>query len=141
MKLEVKVNFDFGKLANAIPELIKQYTSDYARESAEGSKSIIDSGALQPLGVVAQKMRKNEGFPVAPPLKKTGKLYKSIKQKGDKVQMLAYGLLHNDGHKTHPKSAIPNVDVVARPFIKPVIKTRKKIGANFLKNIRKALRK
>ena len=109
MKLEVKVNFDFGKLAQALPKAIDDYT--------------------------------NEGFPVAPPLKKTGKLYKSIKQKGDKVQMLAYGLLHNDGHKTHPKSAIPNVDVVARPFIKPVIKTRKKIGANFLKNIRKALRK
>ena len=75
MKLEVKVNFDFGKLANAIPEFIKQYTSDYATESAEGSKAIIDSGALQPLGVVAQKMRKNEGFPVAPPLKKTGKTF------------------------------------------------------------------
>jgi phage gpG-like protein len=140
MKLKVKVNFDFGKLARAIPKLVKEHTSSYAVDSAKGSKEAIDKG-LRPLGDVAKKMRKREGFPASPPLKKTGNLYKSIKQEGNKISMLGYGLLHNDGHTTHPDSAIPNVRIEPRPFITTTIKNRKKITDTFINSVKKALRK
>ena len=78
MKLEVSVNFDFNQLSSKMDDLIKDYTSGFAKDSEQGSKAVIDSGKLTPLKQSTKRWRKSRGYPTDPPLKASGKLYKSI---------------------------------------------------------------
>ena len=141
MKLKVKVNFDFGKMARAIPEAVLKYTEGFAVESAEASKKNIDSGLKPDLEDSTRQIRSKRSQPENPPLKASGALYNSIKQKGNKLTMLPYGNLHQKGFTTGSSSWIPNKKVPARPFISTSVKNRKKITTQFMRVLKKALRK
>jgi hypothetical protein len=135
MKLEISVNFDFGKLAGNVEKLTQDYVEGFARNSEKISKEIIDSGKLAPLKPSTVRWRKQEGHPTSPPLKKSGELYNSIKAEGNVLSLKKYGKYHNDGK-------VPTT--VARPFISGVgitdIKNREKFDKKFMQDLRKALR-
>ncbi len=141
MKLKITTNFDFGQLAKKLDKVIDVYTSSYGKESAEASKKAIDSGLTPPLEESTKNIRKKRKQPVNPPLKATGALYKSIKQKGDSLEMLYYGRLHNKGFTTKSNSMIPNKKVPARQFIVTTVKNKKTILTQFMQSVRKNLRK
>ena len=108
MKLEVSVNFDFGKLAGKTKNIIDDYLEEFAKNSEQISKEVIDSGKLAKLKPATERWRRSEGYPISPPLKASGTLYKSIKAKGNTLSMRKYGKHNNDG-------TVPTT--VARPFI------------------------
>ena len=140
MELKITSNFSFKKLSSNIEQIIKDTTSNYAKKTEKGSKSKIDRG-LPKLNDVTVKIRKQRGQPERPALKATGSLYNSIKQVGENLEMLEYGLLHNKGFTTGKNSMIPNKDVKPRPFISATIKDKKEIQKEFIKQINKALKK
>lgn len=141
MKLKITTNFDFGQLAKKLDKVIDVYTSSYGKESAEASKKAIDSGLTPPLQESTIDIRKKRKQPVSPPLKATGALYKSIKQKGDSLEMLFYGRLHNEGFRTGLNSMISDKKVSARKFITTTVKNKKTILTQFMQSLRKNLRK
>jgi phage gpG-like protein len=141
MKLKISVGVDFGKLANEMPKLIETTLLDYAQDSAKGSKENIDKGVKPPLGQVTKDIRKGRTQPTSPPLKATGALYNSIKATNKGVEMLRYGILHEEGFMTASKSMIPNKQVKARPFISPTKNGFKKIIDNFYKKSKEKLRR
>ena len=131
MKLEVSVNFDFNQLSSKINDLIKDYTSGFAKDSEQGSKAVIDSGKLTPLKQSTKRWRKSRGYPTDPPLKASGKLYKSIKAKDNTLQVIQYGKWHNDGK-------VPTTG--AREFITTTAQNKQKLDKKFMQDIQKALR-
>ena len=135
MKIDISINFDFGRLSRKFDNIIDDYTSQYAQDSEKISKAVIDSGKLAKLKPSTVKWRKQEGHPTRPPLKASGKLYNSIKAEGNTLSLKKYGKYHNDGE-------VPTT--VARPFIAGVgisnIKARQKIDKKFMENVNKALR-
>ena len=49
MKLEIKTNFDFGKMADQLPKVIDKFLNDsYAGVVAQDSKKFIESGRVSP---------------------------------------------------------------------------------------------
>ena len=48
MDLKISVNFDFGKLANNIGDIMDEYTRGYAKESERASKDNIE-GSFSPI--------------------------------------------------------------------------------------------
>ena len=141
MKLKIKTNFSFNKLSNQLNNLIDGYTASYAKDSAEGSKQAINAGLTPDLEDSTVLIRKKRTQPTRPPLKASGKLYKSIKQKKNALEMLYYGDLHDKGFKTKSNSMIPNKTVPARPFIQTTLKNKQKIDKKFMQDINKALKK
>ena len=135
MEIEVSVNFDFGRLGDKTKDIIDDYVEEFAKNSEKISKEVIDSGKLAPLKTSTKNWRRSEGYPTAPPLKASGKLYNSIKAEGNVVSMEKYGKHHNDG-------TVPTT--VARPFIAGVgisdIKNREKLDKKFMQDVNKALR-
>jgi hypothetical protein len=140
MKLKIKKNFSFKKLQSKTLDIILKTTEDYASKTEEGSKQKINRG-LRKLTDVTKAIRKERNQRPAPALKATGALLKSIKSKGSSLEMLFYGKLHNDGFTTGKGSMIPNVRIEPRPFISTTLKDKKKINAQFIKSIDKALKK
>lgn len=135
MKLEISVNFDFGELAGKTKNIIDDYLEEFAKNSEQISKEVIDSGKLAKLKPATERWRRSEGYPISPPLKASGTLYNSIKAKGNTLSMRKYGKYHNDG-------TVPTT--VARPFIAGIgvsnIKSRQKLDKKFMQDIQKALR-
>ena len=79
MKLEVKVNFDFGKLEREMPKIIHNYLNRAASNTGKGARENIDSGNLPPLKEITLKLRRMRGISGDKPLYATGEMYKSIK--------------------------------------------------------------
>ena len=135
MKLEISVNFDFGELAGKTKNIIDDYLEEFAKNSEQISKEVIDSGKLAKLKPATERWRRSKGYPISPPLKASGTLYNSIKAKGNTLSMRKYGKHHNDG-------TVPTT--VARPFIAGIgvsnIKSRQKLDKKFMQDIQKALR-
>lgn len=153
MKLEVKVNFDFGKLSRNMPKIIREYVTEYAKGTEEGSKSNIDKGIAPALKDSTKDIRKLRKVSGAKPLKATGALYNSIKSSSSKIQFLKYGQYHREGFT--PKK-IPtkvkdnkvffvnnknNISVPARDFVGILNNTRNKISKNFRDKVKRALKK
>ena len=139
MDLKISVNFDFGKLANNIGDIMDEYTRGYAKESERASKDNIDKGLSPPLHTVTRLIRFKRKQPLRPPLKASGKLYKSIRQEKSSLKKLNYGLEHHKGFTTDPKSKIPNKDVEPRPFIDTIAKNKKELDKKFMESTNKAL--
>jgi len=131
MKIDISVNFDFGKLSGKLDNIIDDYTSQYAKDSEKGSKAVIDSGKLAKLKPSTVKWRKQKGYPTSPPLKATGKLYNSIKAEKNVLKVIQYGKWHNDGK-------VPTT--VAREFITTTAENKQKLDKKFMENVNKALR-
>tara|TARA_R100001082_G_scaffold101951_1_gene71733 strand:- start:801 stop:1223 length:423 start_codon:yes stop_codon:yes gene_type:complete len=131
MKIDISVNFDFGKLSGKLDNIIEEYTSEFAKDSEKGSKAVIDSGKLPKLENSTKKWRKSKGYPTSPPLKATGKLYNSIKAEKNALKVIQYGKWHNDGE-------VPTT--VARKFITTTPENKQRIDKKFMENVNKALR-
>ena len=101
MKLSAKTNFDFGKLADALPEMISEIVFNAAKSSAEESRNAIKSGLTQQLEESTTEVRKLRGILGNTPLLATGALYDSIKavQEGETsaLQFKKYGQYHREG--------------------------------------------
>ena len=131
MKINVSINFDFGKLSGKLNNIIDEYTAEFAKDSERGSKIVIDSGILPKLKSSTEKWRRSQGYPIRPPLKASGKLYNSIKAEKNVLKIIQYGKWHNDGK-------VPTT--VARKFITTTHENKKKIDKDFIRNLNKALR-
>ena len=44
MKIDISVNFDFGKLSGKLNNIIDDYTSGYAKDTVQGTRDNIDKG-------------------------------------------------------------------------------------------------
>mgnify|MGYP003135323581 FL=1 len=129
MKLRIEVNYSFGKLGRAMPKIIKEYLNEYAQGTETGSKQNIDKG-LSPILESTKAWRRSQKHPEEPPLKASGKMYNSIKANKNTMDILKYGVWHNDGE-------VPTTQ--ARPFISTDDRTRNKINADFRKKTKQAL--
>jgi len=160
MKLTIKTNFSFGKLADSMPDLIDDYLGGYAKEAEKGTKENIDKGLSPDLEESTIQTRQHRGQPTDKPLYATGRLYSSIKANKNTLSMKGYGKLHHDGfspkkipvvgkdgdvktkgNKIRFKKNTRNIAVPARPFISTTAKEAKKLADNFFKAIRKRMRK
>jgi len=131
MKIDISINFDFGKLSGKLNNIIDDYTSEFAKDSEKGSKAVIDSGKLPKLKQSTKKWRTSKGYPTSPPLKASGKLYNSIKAEKNALKVIQYGKWHNDGK-------VPTT--VAREFITTTPENKQKLDKKFMENVNKALR-
>jgi|TARA_R110000772_G_scaffold146971_1_gene257412 hypothetical protein len=130
MKLEVKVNFDFGKMAQALPKAIDDYTKEYVKDSAMQTKKNIDSSKDKfgkPL-----KIQYRDGQP----LKLTGEMYNSIKQNKNSLSIKEYGYYHDQGLVKTVKGSSNTSN-----FISTSPENKNKIDDKFMQSVRKALRK
>lgn len=98
MELEVRVGFDFGKLAQEMPTLINRFLNESKNETAKVSKDFIKSGQVTP-GILdkTQKRRIRRGNPPQPPLYETGELHDSIKPTKNGIEFKGYGAIHEYG--------------------------------------------
>lgn len=137
MKLKITTNFDFSKLSNKVGKLVEKYVEQNVIDVADGAKNKIDQNTLPRLSKITKRIRKSKGLPENPPLKATGRLYKSIKPKKNALEIYQYGKWHNDG--------IPEISDKHRRFIntrnQDYFKSKKKRKEVFIEELRKNLRK
>ena len=98
MKLEIKANFDFGKMATKLPKIIDKFLNEsYADVVAKDSRKFIESGQVTPpLKKSTIKKRTRDGYGTKP-LYRTGDLAKSISKSKKGLRMKGYGTLHHEG--------------------------------------------
>ena len=122
MKITIKTNFDFGKLAREMPKIIREYKTEYAKGTEEGSKQNIDKGLKPNLKTSTLEVRKARKVSGKKPLKATGALYNSIKSNSSQLKFLKYGQYHREGftpEKNDNKVAKRPRDMKNRGFLKP----------------------
>ena len=157
MKLKIRSNFSFAKLASSMPGILEKRAAGAGMGAAKGIKIALEKGSYQQLEDSTIDIRRRGRSPSAgfmktnskKPLIHTGSLRDSIRYEKDGVKMNQYGKLQNDGFITDPKSMIPNKKVdrnkQGRPFIDRGLAMEtpesKKAEEDFSKNIRKALMK
>ena len=141
MKLEIKANFDFGKMANKLPKVIDKFLNEsYADVVATDSKKFIESGKVKPaLKDSTKEIRKKRGQSGTKPLYATGALAKSLSKTKEGLRMKSYGTLHHEGYKTGKKSWIPDKVVKPRPFLQ--VNNLSKITSKFYDALKVARRK
>ncbi len=131
MKLEIEVNFDFGRLARELPKIIEKSSQRYARSSEKGSKENIDKGVSPKLEDATLARRKRRGTGGRKPLFETGALYRSIKGTSEGLTLNRYGWYHHSGDL--------KAGTKPRPFIAFSKKEIKPVFDKFKQDIRKAL--
>ncbi len=164
MKLQVKSNFSFAKLAKEMPGILEKYSANAGRGVAKGIKKSIETGTFTELSDITMDIRirgisPNSGYTKTSsnkPLIHTGRLRNSIRYEKDGIKMNEYGKFQNDGYKTvvngFTKSYFKSTGkqlagkiVDPRPFIDKglAIETPegKKANEDLSKNMRKALMK
>tara|TARA_R100001443_G_C3252421_1_gene153595 strand:+ start:35 stop:556 length:522 start_codon:yes stop_codon:yes gene_type:complete len=110
--VKFSTNFDFGKLADKMTDILGEQNESIIDSLAQMTKRNITDGNLRGLSestlIARRKGRTSfDGHRPSPttetrPLLYTGRLLKSIKPVEDGIEMLDYGLEHNDGFKTPP---------------------------------------
>ena len=143
MKLEIKANFDFGKMANKLPKIIDKFLNEsYADVVAKDSKKFIESGRVTPqLNDSTIEIRKNRKPYVggSKPLYATGALANSLSKSKDGLKMKGYGAVHHSGFTTGSRSMIPNKIVRPRPFLQ--VDNLSKITSKFYDALKVARKK
>ena len=144
MKISIKTNFSFAKLANKIPDIISSITSNAAKSSAKESRKAIKSGLSPPLEESTMNVRKSRGISGSTPLFATGTLYNSITSSKEGLTFGAfgkngkeYGNLQRTGFKTASNSMIPNKIVPARDFVRIGEFDTKNLANKIIKALRK----
>ena len=127
MKLQITTNFSFEKLATKIPDLLRKYSSDYAKGAETGTRENIRGQALTSFTAKIQNRK---------PLIKTGKMKKSLKSNNDTLSILEYGYKHNEGLWDNLRPAT-NV----KDFIGITKSLEEVINKKFIDNLNKALKK
>ena len=133
MKISVKTNFDFSKLANALPDVINKYLEGYAEDTVKGTRRNIDNGSGadgKSLSLGASSYRAGQQA-----LYNTGEMYNSLKRNKNVFFIKEYGYRHNQGE--YPTVSGTNV----RNFIGTTKENKEKIDKNFMSSVQKALRK
>ena len=154
MKLKIRSNFSFSKLARALPGILEKHSASSGVGAVKGIKNAIKTGKFDELEDSTIDIRKrgrspNAGFMKTKskkPLIHTGRLLNSIRHEKDGIKMNKYGKYQNEGIKsTSDRSIIGGKKVPPRPFIDQglAIKTPEGKQANkeLVQNMRKALRK
>ena len=154
MKLKVKSNFSFAKLAKEMPGILEKYASKTGQGSAKNIKTSLEKGSYKPLEESTKDIRRRGKSPNAKfmktnsikPLIHTGSLRNSIRVDKDGIKMNQYGKYQNDGYITKSSSMIGGeYDVPARPFITKGLAMKspesKQAAKDLNANIRKALKK
>ena len=158
MKLQVKSNFSFSKLAKEMPNILKKYSEGAGKGAASGIKNALEKGSYDRLKDSTTDIRRRGQSPSArfmktnskKPLIHTGRLRDSIRQGKDGVKMLEYGVDQNDGFKVASsvfsrKFHTVVTTVAPRPFIDKGLEVEspesKKALEDLSKNIEKAIRK
>jgi len=142
---------DFIFAKSRVHKLIEQsYNIAYA-DAAKIAKERLDKsedfrgGNLKELQPITRQVRRLRGRAGSRPLVDTGSLKNSIKLVKEKGRMgltfNKYGIYHNEGYETSPKSMIPNKLVPARPFIFPSDKETQKIERNLIIEFYRAMRR
>tara|TARA_R100001244_G_C5076538_1_gene112754 strand:- start:72 stop:515 length:444 start_codon:yes stop_codon:yes gene_type:complete len=116
---ELKINFDFGKLAEKVPSIIDKYLNDSVAEDViKASKAKIKSGNVRPMlsteSTIPIRQRRGTG---TTPLFESGRLHDSLIKSKEGIKVIDYGLLHLKGYTTKKGSLIPKKKVPARNFI------------------------
>ncbi len=119
--IKTKTNFSFSKLLRKLPKIIEEVKEEVGKETIGSMQETINKsgyGEYDPLTTIRKSQRKEgvyfpdkvRGTRYKPkfgntPLKQTGALYDSMKYTKKGIEMLHYGLTHNDGKKDdyHPK--------------------------------------
>ena len=133
MQLQITTNFSFEKLATKIPDLLRKYSSDYAKGAETGTRENIDNSKNirgQALTSFTAKIQNRK------PLIKTGKMKKSLKSNNDTLSILEYGYKHNEGLWDNLRPAT-NV----KDFIGITKSLEEVINKKFIDNLNKALKK
>ena len=162
MKLKIRSNFSFSKLARALPGILEKHSASSGVGAVKGIKNAIKSGKFDKLEDSTIDIRKrgrspNAGFMKTnskKPLIHTGELLNSIRHEKDGIKMNKYGKFQNDGYIVKPSKRENGFSlkfhtvgkiVPPRPFIDQglAIKTPEGKQANkeLVQNMRKALRK
>lgn len=157
MKITIKTNFDFGKLAREMPKIIREYKTEYAKGTEEGSKQNIDKGLQPNLKTSTLEVRKARKISGKKPLKATGALYNSIKSNSSQLKFLEYGQYHREGYTPKkvpykPITKIKNdkilfvnnkksIAVPARDFVGITDTTRNNINKDFRSKVKRSLKK
>ena len=158
MKLQVKSNFSFSKLAKEMPNILKKYSEGAGKGAASGIKNALEKGSYDRLKDSTTDIRRRGQSPSArfmktnskKPLIHTGRLRDSIRQGKDGVKMLEYGVDQNDGFKVASSGFSRKFHTVGkkvphRPFINEGLaaKTPESLQAeiDLFKNMRRAIRK
>jgi len=135
LKLKIKSNFNFGKLATKMPDVLDNFLNDsYADLLVDESKKFIKSGQVTPpLKRSTIKQRKKEGYGNKA-LFKTGALTNSLKKSKKGLQLKAYGVSHYNGFTIGSRG----IKVPSRPFL--VVRNFNKLKKVLQKAIHTALR-
>ena len=141
MDIKITTNFSFNKLLSNLDKIINQYTEGFVKDSAEGTKQKIDKGVKPDIEKITKDIRTKRKQRKTPPLKASGKLYNSIKQNKNHLEMIHYGFKHEEGFTTASDSMIPNKKVQARPFITTTAKNKEKLDKKFIESVNNALKK
>ena len=95
--IQIKKNFDFFKLIDKFPKIMSDGGRRVTRSAAKGARERIDKGLSPPLRKSTLELRKARGLGGTKPLYATGELYRSIKSTDEGLEMLHYGLYHENG--------------------------------------------
>ena len=156
LKTKVFTNFDFHRLAKYLPVILSG-TKIFSHLGAKTMKDNILRGGFAPLKESTLKTRRVRGIEGVSPLLGTGRLYTSIKDTPDGVQMLRYGRYQHQGFvpkKVPYKSLLTKhqnkiwfvdnkkrIPVPARPFITPPPQAMDTARREVIRTIKKFLRK
>jgi len=113
VKITFKTTYDAGKLAKAMPKIIRTYLSESILSYEKGSKEAIEESKFTPYAPIAKStinVRKKGLSPNAKykktssikPLEHTGRLKKSIKAFKRGLKFNKYGIYHLEAHKVAP---------------------------------------
>ena len=113
MKIDMLVNFDFGKLEKKWVDSIKpKIMESVPKDTARRWKKNIKEKQFTPLKDSTIQIRKNRGTGGCKPLFDAGNLYKSKTPHKGSVKYLAYGEYHLEEQKTSENSLIHSVKTV-----------------------------
>lgn len=140
IKLKLRSNFSFLSLSNNIEDIVKSQSLRSTKNFAESARQKISRGLAPPLKSSTKEIRKSRGTGGSKPLYETGSLFRSIKATENGLEMNKYGIYHQEGYITSPRSMIANKVVPARPFVFPSDKEVLEIQRRIATDIYRAMR-
>jgi len=136
MKIDISLNFDFGKLSGKLDNIIDDYTSGYAKDTVQGTRDNIDRrvGADgNPLELGTKSYRAGQQA-----LYNSGDMYKGLKSSKNTLTIKKYGWGHHKGDFSIVKPPVSGTNV--KNFIGTTKDSKQKLDKKFMENVNKALR-
>ena len=136
MKIDISINFDFGKLSGKLDNIIDDYTSGYAKDTVQGTRDNIDRrvGADgNPLELGTKSYRAGQQA-----LYNSGDMYKGLKSSKNTLTIKKYGWGHHKGDFSIVKPPVSGTNV--KEFIGTTKDSKQKLDKKFMENVNKALR-